>query len=151
SQWDDLVAMYESALSVRQKLEVEQATLLQIGMVHWRMREKPDDAEPHFARLRKLNPGHPAVLDFYRDHYEGAEHAESWLTVLSDAQRVATEDRQKLELALLSARGASAQPQLKDRAIEAWKLVQRLDPGNREALSELKGLYTRGEKWNALA
>ena len=56
-QWDDLVAMYESALSVRQKLEVEQATLLQIGMVHWRMREKPNDAEPHFARLRKLNAG----------------------------------------------------------------------------------------------
>ena len=71
--------------------------------------------------------------------------------MLSDAQRVATEDRQKLELALLSARAASAQPQLKERAVEAWKLVQRLDPGNREALSELKGLYTRAEKWNALA
>jgi tetratricopeptide (TPR) repeat protein len=150
-RWDDLVAMYSQALSVRHKLEVEQGMLLQIGMIHWRMRERPKDAEHYFARLRKLNPGHPAILDFYREYFAAPEDAEAWVSVVADAQRVASDDRQKLELALLLARAAQAQPQLKDRAIEAWKLVQRLDPGNRAALSELKSLYLRAEKWNALA
>ncbi len=151
ARWDDLVAMYEQALSVRHKLEVEQGILLQIGMVHWRMRERPKDAELYFARLRKLNPGHPAVLDFYREYYARPDRAEKWLAVVADAQRVAADDRQKLELALVLARAAQEQPELKDRAIDAWRLVQRLDPGNREALSALKGLYLRSEKWNALA
>lgn len=151
SRWDDLVAMYEQALSVRQKLEVEQGILLQIGMVHWRMRNRPEDAEPCFARLRKLSPGHPSVLDFYRAYHHGEDRVEQWMAVLIDAQRVATDDGQKLELALQIARTAQAHASLKDRAIEAWKLVQRLDPGNREALQELKALYLRAEKWNALA
>ncbi|MFI5308218.1 MAG: tetratricopeptide repeat protein, partial [Polyangiales bacterium] len=151
ARWDDLVAMYEHALSVRQKLETEQAILLQIGMVHFRMRERPADAEPYFARLRKLSPGHPAVLAFYREHFAAPEHAEQWLSVVADAQRVATDETQKLELLLQLARGAQEQPQLKERAIDAWKAVQRADPGNREALTQLKGLYSRAEKWNALA
>jgi tetratricopeptide (TPR) repeat protein len=149
-RWDDLVAMYEQALSVRQKLEVEQGILLQIGMVHWRMRQKPADAEPYFARLRKLSAGNLAVLDFYREYHAGQERVEQWMAVLADAQRVASDDASKLDLALQIARAAQSHPPLKERAIEAWKLVQRLEPGNREALTELKALYLRAEKWNAL-
>src|SRR5262249_7430119 len=108
ARFDDLVAMYEQALTARHKLEVEQGILLQIGMVHGRMRGRPADAEHYFGRLRKLNAGHPAVLDFYREFYGGQERAEAWLGILSDAQRVSSDDKQKLELALLSARAAQA-------------------------------------------
>ncbi|MBW2381276.1 MAG: hypothetical protein JRG70_17310, partial [Deltaproteobacteria bacterium] len=64
--WDDLAAMYESALRSRQKLEAEKGMLLQLAMVHWRFREDPDAAEPFFARLRKIDAAHPGMLDFYR-------------------------------------------------------------------------------------
>ena len=48
--WDELAAMYESALRSRQKLEDEKGMLLQLAMVHWRFRDDPESAEPFFAR-----------------------------------------------------------------------------------------------------
>ena len=150
-RWDDLVAMYERALTKRHKLDVEIGILLQIGMVHWRMREQASDAEPYFARLRKLDAGHPAMLDFYRDHYAGEETSKQWMAVLSDAQRVTSDEQGKLRLALELARIAAKDAGNPDRAIDAWKLVLRLDPESGEAASALKALYRTAEKWNALA
>ena len=68
--WDDLAAMYESALRSRQKLEDEKGMLLQLAMVHWRFRQDSEAAEPFFARLRKIDAAHPGMLDFYREQIE---------------------------------------------------------------------------------
>ena len=51
-EWEHLIALYEDALRSRQRLESEQGILLQLGMVHWRIRGKADAAEPYFERLR---------------------------------------------------------------------------------------------------
>jgi tetratricopeptide (TPR) repeat protein len=149
-QWDHLVGLYEDALQVRQRIDVEQGFLMQIGMVHWRMRKKPDEAEPHFARLRKLDPAHPVVLEFYRERHVAPEEAERLLNVLSDAQRVATTDAKKLELAVEFARRAQQGQNTAERAIEGWRLVQRLDPTHAEASKQLRELYHATHKWNAL-
>ncbi|MEM9074779.1 MAG: hypothetical protein AAGE52_40155, partial [Myxococcota bacterium] len=151
-QWDHLVALYEDALRSRQKLESEQGILLQIGMVHWRIRNVPADAEPYFARLRKIDPGHPGMLSFYREFLDGQDDDESrtrLLTILTDAQRVASTDEQKRELAVELARAAQS-TDATDRAIDAWKAVQRVDPKSEEAGKALRELYRRGQKWNAL-
>lgn len=148
--WDHLVALYEDALRVRQKMEVEQGILLQIGMVHWRMRKQPEEADPYFARLRKLEPAHPAMLQFYREWIgEGGDTARL-LSILGDAQRVVDAPTVKLELAVEIARTAQANPNMTERSIDAWKLVQRLDPGHSEASQILKDLYRKAQKWNAL-
>ncbi|HEX2677090.1 MAG TPA: hypothetical protein VHM19_10635, partial [Polyangiales bacterium] len=91
-----------------------------------------------------------AVLDFYRELYAAPEQQERWLQVVADAQRLARDDKGKLEIALMVARASRSEGQSRERAIEAWKAVQRADPGNREALGELKELYRSAEKWNAL-
>lgn len=151
-QWDHLVALYEDALRARTRLEDEAGALLQIGMVHWRFRGKLDDAEPHFARLRKVDPAHPGMLDFYREYLTGGDGArrddQRWVTILTDAQRVATSEEQKLQLAIELAK--AAQESSVERAIDAWKAVLRLDPTHPEAPEALKGLYEKTEKWNAL-
>jgi tetratricopeptide (TPR) repeat protein len=149
-RWDDLVKLYEGALAVPQKIDAEQGTLLQVGMVHWRMRGRAEAAEPYFARLRKLDAAHPAMLSFYREYLGGRGQVDALLALLADAQRVAGDPAVKLELALELAQTAEQHPNLTDRAIEAWKLVQRLDPRNEKAGSVLKRLYTTAEKWNAL-
>lgn len=155
--WDHLVALYEDALRSRQKLESEQGILLQLGMVHWRIRGHADAAEPYFARLRKIDPAHPGMLDFYRAFLgakaegQGAEADEArarLLTVLSDALRGA-EGPTKLAVATELARLAQ-RSDATDRAIDAWKAVLRLDPANAEAGGALRELYRRGQKWNAL-
>ncbi|MEM6954549.1 MAG: tetratricopeptide repeat protein, partial [Myxococcota bacterium] len=155
--WDRLVSLYEDALRSRQKLESEQGILLQIAMVHWRIRQAPEEAEPYFARLRKIDPSHQGMLDFYREHLgslaggEGEDAAEAQsrlLTVLGDAQRTADGD-DKLRLGVEHARAAQASGAT-ERAIDAWKAVQRLEPTNEEASDALRALYREGEKWNAL-
>lgn len=148
-QWDHLVALYDDALRARQKLESEPGILLQIGMVHWRFRDAPGEAEPYFARLRKIDPAHPGMLAFYREYLPAIGDHGKLLTVLGDAQRVTSDARLKVELAVELARAAHASG-ASDRAIDAWKAVQRQDPRHPEALRALRELYQQTEKWNAL-
>ena len=149
-EWDHLVALYEDALRARQKLESEQGILLQLAMVHWKVRQRPADAEPYFTRLRKIDPAHPGVLAFYRENLgESDEDSQRLLTVLGDALRVADAD-QKPALAIELARAAHASDTTAERAIDAWKAVQRFDPSNQEARTSLRELYGRAGKWNAL-
>lgn len=147
--WNELVVLYEDALRSRQRLEDEQGMLLQIAMVHWRIRSAPGQAEPYFARLRKLDPAHPTMLAFYREFLEEQGDQQRLLTILADAQRLAAEPDEKLRLALEVARAAS-QNEAAERAIDAWKAVQRIDAANAEAVEALTHLYAKAEKWNSL-
>ncbi|MEO0324413.1 MAG: hypothetical protein AAF447_15740 [Myxococcota bacterium] len=149
--WDHLVALYEDALRSRQKLEDEQGILLQIGMVHWRIRHQAEEAEPYFARLRKIEPAHATMLAFYRETLGNRDDDDAkrrLVTVLNDARRVAAPEQQ-LALALEVARAAQ-ESGATERAIDAWKAVQRLDAAHEEAGQALRRLYRDGEKWNAL-
>ena len=151
TMWDHLVSLYEGQLSgggVR--AGQEGGVILQIAMVNWRMREKPDAAEPYFERLRKLEPTHPGMLGFFREwclgHNEGARLAQ----ILSDAQRAMPDgpERGKLaaEIAGLAEEGSNAQ-----KAIEQWRNVLRQDPANVAARDALKRLYRETAAYNHLA
>ncbi|MBX7194581.1 MAG: hypothetical protein K1X94_21170, partial [Sandaracinaceae bacterium] len=148
-RWDHLVQLYDDALRGRLKPEAEQGILLQIGMVHWRFRKAPADAEPYFARLRKLDPVHPGMLGFYRDHLTATGDHAKLLTILTDAQRITQDPKQKASLGVELARAAQASGAA-DKAVDAWKAVQRIDPTNAEALPALRELFRSSQKWNAL-
>ena len=64
--WDHLVALYEGQLATLGR-EGQAGTILQIAMVHWKMRGRPEAAEPFFERLRRLEPAHPGMLGFFRE------------------------------------------------------------------------------------
>ena len=148
--WDELAEMYESALRSRQKLEAEKGMLLQLAMVHWRFREDPESAEPFFARLRKIDAAHPGVLDFYRDADRDEDADGRLLTILGDALRTTTDSERQLVLAReLGHRAQKADRP--ERALEAWKLVERLAPGDLDARAALQQLYQHSGKWNALS
>lgn len=148
-EWDHVVAIYDDALRGRQRLEDEQGILLQIGMVHYRMRDDAESAEPYFARLRKLDPRNAAMLNFYESFYEGGDSEGKLVSILSDAQRVVTEPEEKLALSIRLAEAAQRSG-IVERAIDAWKSVQRLDRGNTRAQDALRELFAQGDKWNAL-
>lgn len=148
--WDHLVALYEDALKGRGRTEPEQAILLQIGMTHWRMRGDANAAEPYFHRLRKAEPTHPVMLNFYRDVHAARGEWAKLLQVLSDAQRLVKDNEAKIAIGAEIARLAEDHLGNVERAIDAWKAIQRLDPTNTEAPAALKRLFERTEKWNAL-
>ncbi|MDB4944088.1 MAG: domain protein putative component of TonB system [Labilithrix sp.] len=151
AMWDHLVSLYEGQLSgggVRAGQEV--GVILQIAMVNWRMRDKPEAAEPYFERLRKHEPAHPGMLAFFRawcpPRSEGARLAQ----ILSDAQRAMPEGPQRsalaAEIAGLAEEGANAQ-----KAIEQWRTVLRSEPANVAARDALKRLYRQTGAYNHLA
>ncbi|MEM7434981.1 MAG: tetratricopeptide repeat protein [Myxococcota bacterium] len=148
--WDELAAMYESALRSRQKLEAEKGMLLQLAMVHWRFRESVEDAEPYFARLRKIDAAHPGMLDFYRAQIGDDDPDGRLLTILGDALRSAPDADRQLALAreLGERADAAGRP---ERSLEGWKIVERLAPGDLDAREALQKLYESGGKWNALS
>jgi tetratricopeptide (TPR) repeat protein len=149
--WEHLVALYEGHLqtgALRGK-EEEFGAILQIAMVHWRMRGKPDQAEPSFERLRKLDPAHPGMLAFFREWCSARGETARLATVLTEAQRAVGEGPERValgaEIAKLAEEGANAQ-----KAIEQWRVLLRQDPKNRDARDALKRLYRQTASWNAL-
>ncbi|RYE95156.1 MAG: tetratricopeptide repeat protein [Myxococcales bacterium] len=144
-KWDDLVALYEEQLTASKGRADELDTLLQIGMVHWRMREQPEAAEPWFERARKLSPAHPVVVGFFREILDGKQKARL-ITVLTEAQRAMADGPERAaistELARLAEDDANA-----GKAIEQYKASLRADPTNTAARDALKRLYTQTEAW----
>ena len=150
-EWDSLVSLYEDQLAVASFAPGQEAgTLLQIAMVHWKMRERADSAEPYFARLRRLEPAHPQMLTFFRQWCNERGEFGRLTQILTDAQRVLTDGPTRAtivaELAQLAEDGANA-----TRAIEQWRSLLRQDPNNKEARHALKRLYRQTGGWNALA
>jgi tetratricopeptide (TPR) repeat protein len=149
--WDHLVSLYAGQLEgggVRPGQEV--GVILQIAMVNWRMRQKPDAAEPYFERLRKHEPAHPGMLGFFREWCPQKGEQTRLVQILTDAQRAMPDglERAKLagEIAQLAEEGANAQ-----KAIEQWRTFLRSQPNNVEAREALKRLYRTSGSYNHLA
>ncbi|MCC6645454.1 MAG: tetratricopeptide repeat protein, partial [Polyangiaceae bacterium] len=148
--WDHLVALYEDQLqSGAVKPGQELGTLVQIAMTHWRMRQRPDSAEPWFERVRRLDPTHEGMLSFFRELCGARDQKSRLSNILSDAQRALPDGPQRAALAGEIARLAEDDANA-GRAIEQYKAILRQDPHNREARDSLRRLYTQTEAWNAL-
>jgi tetratricopeptide (TPR) repeat protein len=149
--WEHLVALYEGQLAggALRSREEEFGAVLQIAMVHWRMRGKPEAAEPWFERVRKLEPAHPGMLSFFREACGGRGEAARLATILTDAQRTMPEGKERsaivAEIARLAEEGANAQ-----KAVEQWRAVLRQDPKHKDAREALRRLYRATASWNAL-
>ncbi|HXX68803.1 MAG TPA: tetratricopeptide repeat protein [Polyangiaceae bacterium] len=149
--WDHLIAMYEEQLAagVLRGKEEEFGATLQIAMVHWRMRGRPEAAEPWFEKLRKLDPGHPGMLTFFREWCSARGEGPRLAAILTDAQRALSDGAARsalvAEIARLAEEGANAQ-----KAIEQWRALLRQDPRNVEARDALKRLYRQTANWSAL-
>ncbi|QQR89102.1 MAG: hypothetical protein IPJ88_12875 [Myxococcales bacterium] len=150
-RWDDLVALYEGALRSDRHIQDEEGALLQVAMIHWKKRQSPTDAEPYFARLRKHSPAHPVVLDFFQNTLRQVADQPRLLAILTEAQRAANDDNTRLDLAVKIAKVASENSVTAERAIDAWRQVQKIDPDHPDTFAALKTLYRNFEKWNALA
>ena len=150
-RWADLVLLYERELKGRDINDAERlGDMLQIAMLHWRKLSKPQDAEPWFERIRKVEPNNEGMLGFYREYYGSLQDDTRLIDVLQGAQRSVpdgSKDRKKLasEIAKLAEGTANAQ-----KAIEQYKSILRQDPDSSEARDSLKRLYKQTQGYNAL-
>jgi tetratricopeptide (TPR) repeat protein len=148
AMWDHLIALYEEQLATMRGPQ-EVGILLQIGMVQWKMRGKPEMAEPYFERLRKYEPAHPGMLAFFREWAKDKGATGRLASLLADAHKVLPDGPERrviaAELATHAEEGANAA-----KAIEQWRALYRQDPGNLGARDALKRLYRQTAGWNAL-
>ena len=149
-QWDYLVALYEDQLrSGAVKTGQELGIWLQIAMVQWRMRDRLDLAEPYFDKVRRAEPAHPGMLQFYRQWLREKNDDGRLMTILSDAQRVLPEGEQKAEVANELAKLAESHEDV-HKAIEQYKAMLRHDADNDKARQALRRLYQQTGAWTAL-
>ncbi len=146
--WQALIRVYENALRARPRGEPETGMYLQIGMLWWKKLANLESADEYWKRVRKAEPAHPAMLEFYRELH--AKEPQKLLAVLQQAQKVEADAKRRLdlgvEMASLSARSSGGV----EKAIDLWKGVLKLDPTQGQAIDALKKLYEQTEKWNAL-
>ncbi len=149
--WPALIQTYQAALKARR--EEDLGMLLQIAMVLWKHIGDLDQAEEYFRRVRKIDPAHPAALDFYRAYYPTKGENAKLLAMLRQVEKAArprTESGpQARPIGLEIAELAEAQNN-PEKAIEAWKQHLRQEPHSSEARVALARLYRKTEKWNAL-
>jgi tetratricopeptide (TPR) repeat protein len=154
-KWAELVALYQGALRGKRGEGEDVGLLLQVGMIQWKRLDDLDAAEESFRKIRKLDPTHPAALDFYRAYYPARGETAKLLQMLRQAEKAiapggAIADARSRALALEIAELAEAQLGNQEKAIEAWKQLLRADASSSEAREALKRLYRKTEKWNAL-
>jgi golgin subfamily B member 1 len=151
--WHALVMLYTNALKARRRSiarDPETGMLLQIAMLHWRRLDDRDAAEEYFRRIRKLEPAHPAALDFYRDYCASRGELGKLVQILRQAHKAAADEEARSALSMEIANLSEHELGNPDKAIDSWKGILRRDPKNYEARDALKRLYRATEKWNAL-
>jgi len=127
--------------------------VLQIAMVTWKHIGDLDRAEEYFRRVRKLDPAHPAAIDFYRVYYPARGENAKLLALLRQVEkspRARAEGDGKSRPITVEIAELAEQQNNPEKAIEAWKQHLRSEPGSSEARTALARLYRRTEKWNAL-
>ncbi|HEY5957359.1 MAG TPA: hypothetical protein VIV60_12425, partial [Polyangiaceae bacterium] len=149
-RWDELVALYERDLRNRNLNSPEVVgDMLQIALLHYRKRQRPEDAEPWFERIRRVQPAHEAVLAFFREFCQNNGDETRWMEVLQGAQYAMPDGREKAAVVTELAELAEKQTDMQ-RAIEQYKGVLRQDPDSEAARDALKRLYTATQGFTAL-
>jgi tetratricopeptide (TPR) repeat protein len=147
---DELVKTYEAALKAAKRGAAELAPALALGELYWKRLAKLEQAEQCFRRVKKLQPFHPLLIEFYRAYYSAKDDIPQLLALLGQAQKNETDAEARIRYGIEMATVAERRPQLLERAIDAWKLLLRIRPGLPEAVEALRRLYTKAEKWNQL-
>ena len=148
--WDALVSLYERQLPDSEQSKPERVgDMLQLGMLHWRKRDKPVDAEPWFERIRRIDAANLGMIAFFRDAAEKSQDYARFLGVLQGAQRALPEGPDKVEITQELARLAEGTKDAQ-KAIEQYKSLLRQNPDDSESRERLKELYRKTQGYNAL-
>ena len=148
-EWAELGKVLEGAARSKRG-EQDVALLIDLATLIWKRLNQPDMAEAVFRRVRKLDPSNHAMVEFYREYYTAKNEPTQLLTILAQAQKTEGDIDRRVEMGIEMARAAEKRPQHAEKAIEIWKGILRLKPHLPEAVTSLRALYTRTEKWNAL-
>ena len=120
-----------------------------LATVTWRKLDNLDQGELYFRRIRKAEPSHPALMEFYRDYHSRREIPQL-LALFAQAQKAETDPEKRIRLGIEMAELAEQRRSRPRRPSTSGRACSSMRPGLPEAVTALRRLYTRTEKWNAL-
>lgn len=148
--WEDLVRVYEAALRGRHRGGNESAMLVQIAMILWRKLEDLEQAESYFKRVKLNDPRNPLMLQFYTEYYRGRSDWKRLLATLASRQANEKTQDAKIDIGLEMAGVAEDDLGNREKAIDIWKSILKLQPDHTVARRALRRLFFETKKWNAL-
>ena len=155
--WTELSKILDTAARSKRG-EQDVALLVELATLLWKQLGQVKEAEATFRRVRKLDPGNHAMVDFYREYFTGRNEIPQLVSLLAQAQKMEGDVARQVAMGIEMAhaveqregRAEGKGEKNAEKAIDIWKGLLRLQPHLPEAVDSLKRLYTRTEKWNAL-
>lgn len=117
--------------------------------LRWRKLDQADQAEKLYRRIKSIDPRNEASLVFYEEIYREEGNFRKLYSVLSTRQSLVP-DMQKVEILKEMARISRQELESPDRAIDALRKIQVLDPDDEEAFEELGQLLEDSGRWHAV-
>ena len=147
--WQALIRVYENALRARPRGEPETAMYLQIGMLWWKKLGNLEAADEYWKKVRKAEPAHPAMLEFYRALYH--ERRQRSCSPCSGRRRRSSPTPSGAPSSASRWRSSprSRRARRRRRSICGRACSSRIRRSPRRSAA-LKRLYQKTEKWNAL-
>lgn len=148
-QWVELAATLDKLRSQTRSKQKEKELLEELADIRWRRLRDMEGSERIFRRLRSQDPRNLDALAFYEAYYR--EHRD-WRRLYGTlAQKFAiVDDDQRRVVAREMAELAQNEMASPEKAIEAWRRVVDLEPGDTAATMALAGVLAETGKWHAL-
>lgn len=148
--WQELVRVYERRLAAEGDDSADRlGDTLQIALLYYRKLGQPEQAEPWFEKVRKLDPSNAAMIEFFREYLAQTGDSVRLQAVLQTAEKAMPEGSEKAAVsdALVEIHDSERGAQL---SIDELKAQLRQDPNNGEIRAKLKELYREAGSHNAL-
>lgn len=149
--WDELVRTYENAFAATNDSIIQADLLKSIAETHDTKRDDPRAAIAAYERLYALDDGQLEALDFLQGLHVLLSDWEGLVHVLERKAERSLDDEQKK--ALLHEIGEYQRDMIgdADKAVDAFKRAQDIDPSNAIALAALDDLYAARNDHQALS
>jgi tetratricopeptide (TPR) repeat protein len=146
----ELFALGDRTLESNPPQELKVRLLCELGEVAWREQGDRQRAERYLKELRRLAPGEPLCLEFFRQDLGETQDWKVQYDQLARAVRAENDASRRREIYRTMARIAEERLSSPKDAVDVWRSLLEIDRTDAEARERLKGLYRRLERWHAL-
>ncbi len=148
--WKELIEVYEKGIQDAYDTDLQVAVLLRVARVESEILTDPESARKSYFRVLEVQEDHLDALTELSILLEEMENWEELNTILDRRSYLIHEPEESVrtlrQLALLQEK-----LELGPSAVETWKRLLEVQPGETGALRALESLYERGENWAELA
>ena len=150
-RWPDVVNNLRKKVDLLASDADKVAVHLQVAEIYLERFSNQAEAIKAYEKVRELEPGHTAALDYLKSMYEKRRDWAKLIAIHQSEVELVEDPAAKLEGRLTIARLGAERLKRPAVCIELWQAVLADDPQQPEALAALEKLYERQKSWPEMA